>query len=347
MASVSQATEISDASNRMQKRATSVLQMHLTDRCNLRCSHCYQGDSTSNEMTADQILSIIDQFYSLCHIRGNAGRLSLTGGEPFVRGDFIAILKLVAARFPALRVSVLTNGTLLTENVVRDFAGAGEVGVQVSLDGAERTHDRIRGAGNYARALLGMKTLSSYGIQAVVSFTAQRMNFREFPAVARAARQVGARVVWTDRMVPAGRAQLSDVMTTSETLEFFEIVYQEKLLSEQLGEVTTKVAMGRSLQFLVNGGHPYHCSAGKRLLAVMPDALVFPCRRLPIPLGNALLVPLTEIYEKAQVVLARQNPCMSCVHSQRCAGGSRCLAYAVTGSLLSRDPGCWFTEAGQ
>ena len=347
LTSESQTPDTPNSGSRVQKRSTNVLQMHLTDRCNLRCSHCYQEGSISREMTAEQILSIIEQFHSISCIRGDKGRLSLTGGEPFVRHDFIAILKQVIARFPSLQVSILTNGTLITEGIARDIARAGQVGVQVSLDGAARTHDLIRGPGNHARALQGMKNLASYGIKPIVSFTAQRANLREFPAVVRAARQVGAKVVWTDRMVPTGKAQLCDVLNPSETREFFELVYQEKVLSERFGGGTTKVAMARSLQFLVGGGRPYHCSAGKHLLAVMPDGLVYPCRRLAIPLGNALLSPLSEIYDRANAFLERPNPCETCAHSRNCAGGARCLAYAATGNLLSRDPGCWFVEARQ
>jgi MoaA/NifB/PqqE/SkfB family radical SAM enzyme len=39
-----------------------LLQWHITDRCDLRCSHCYQETYSDPELNLSQLLSIVDQY---------------------------------------------------------------------------------------------------------------------------------------------------------------------------------------------------------------------------------------------------------------------------------------------
>lgn len=318
-----------------------ILQIHVTERCNLRCAHCYQSDSLSREMSLEQITGVVNQFQVICSAQKYIGQLTLTGGEPFVRSDFLEMLEKIASQYPSMRLAILTNGSLLTNEITSRLAKLHPAFVQVSIDGSENTHDHIRGTGSYGCALRGLEYLRANGIFSLVSFTAHRDNYREFPLVVEAARRVGAARVWTDRLAPFGRAEHLQILTPSQTQEFFNIVHEEQLLCAQYEGVTTQITMRRSLQFLVTGGRPYRCSAGRRLLAMMPDGLVYPCRRLPIPIANVLSVPLWEIRQRACKVIRKGNPCPSCPHAATCSGGSRCLTYATTGNILSPDPGCW------
>ena len=92
--------------------------LDLTHRCNLRCVHCYVGDShhveRSAEMDTGKIFSLLDE---ICE----AGCLYLliTGGDPLLRGDFPAIYRY--ARSKGLLITVFTNGTLISDEVLRLF----------------------------------------------------------------------------------------------------------------------------------------------------------------------------------------------------------------------------------
>jgi radical SAM protein with 4Fe4S-binding SPASM domain len=337
--------ELTSSNGLVLKKKVFILQMHITDRCNLRCTHCYQNDLKSSEVTADQIVRIVDQFCALCQQLGRKGQLTFTGGEPFVRSDFLRILETVASQYRELRIAILTNGTLLTDAIAARLALLSPVFVQVSLDGNETTHDSIRGAGNYARALNSLQLLHAHSIRSLVSFTAHQQNFHDFPAVVDAAARAGVTRVWTDRLVPFGKGEHLSVMTPAQTQEFFQIVHEEQLRCEREEAIATQVTMKRALQFLLTNQEPYRCSAGRRLLAVLPDGLVYPCRRLPIPVGNVLSSPLQEIYRQARKLMQREALCTTCQHAKSCAGGLRCLAYAIMGDLSSPDPGCWLPGA--
>ena len=85
--------------------------LHITQRCNLNCSYCYNKTNLnlpSKELTLDQLSDIATKFQKL-----NIRKLILTGGEALLRNDIIEICKLFKER--GLFIEVLSNGTLLAE----------------------------------------------------------------------------------------------------------------------------------------------------------------------------------------------------------------------------------------
>jgi len=125
-----------------------LLQWHITDRCNLFCSHCYQEASPSAEPSFDELLLILEQFKEFIHrCREQSGsrrfkaHITVTGGEPFIREDFIALLERLAADSHLFSFAILTNGTLLTPAIVQSLIRLKPGFVQVSIDGAKETQD--------------------------------------------------------------------------------------------------------------------------------------------------------------------------------------------------------------
>ena len=81
----------------------------------------------------------------------------------------------------SLSVAVLTNGTLIDAAIARRLRSWRPRFVQVSLDGDRATHDRIRGAGAFDRAVTGLECLVREDIPAFMAFTAHRDNYRDVP----------------------------------------------------------------------------------------------------------------------------------------------------------------------
>jgi len=319
-----------------------VLQWHITERCNLRCSHCYQGDRPAPELALDELLLLLDQYDRLlARLRRNGpvqGHVTVTGGEPFLRRDCLTLLRAVAER--GHTIAVLTNGTLIDDQLARELRAIGPLFVQVSIDGTPATHDRIRGRGNHARVACALALLRRHKLRTLVSFSAHRANYRELPAVVHLAMKHRVPVVWADRVIPWGRGEAfsSAVLDPHETRELFRIMAATRQEVSRRWFCPTRVAMHRGLQFLEGGGRPYRCSAGRSLLALMPNADLYPCRRLPLPVGNLWHTPLEELYFESPVLLSLRDRrrvsrgCEGCPHAERCGGGLRCLAYAMKGS---------------
>lgn len=105
--------------------------------------------------------------------------------------------------------------------------------------------------------------------------------------------------------------------------------------------------MNRGLQFL-KGGECYKCSAGDKLITVMADGTVYPCRRMPIDCGNIFTNSLSKIYE-CKIFSELRNykeidGCNKCIYLEKCGGGLKCLSYAVEGTPFKKDEGCFLSN---
>ncbi|MCB9702836.1 MAG: radical SAM protein [Myxococcales bacterium] len=141
-------------------RTPTRLVLDITRRCNLRCAMCRTWEAPSaGELTAAEILGIIDQLPGLCW-------LDVTGGEPFLRADAGELLRAIAVRGRALQVLHFpTNGwfsarTIAATRGILEARDDLEVIVTVSVDGPPALHDRIRGrAGAFDRAIATFRGL--------------------------------------------------------------------------------------------------------------------------------------------------------------------------------------------
>jgi radical SAM protein with 4Fe4S-binding SPASM domain len=110
--------------------------------------------------------------------------------------------------------------------------------------------------------------------------------------------------------------------------------------------------MHRGLQFLVGGGRPYHCNAGDSLITVQHNGDVYPCRRMPIRVGNLKETRLAELYYSSDLLCALRDQqrvsrgCEACCFAPLCRGGLKCLSYATTNDSFTADPGCWLAARG-
>lgn len=335
--------------------AEMILQWHITERCNLACAHCYQDGRPMPELGYGDMLDVFNLFHDFMMARrngpdtwGDRAQITLTGGEPFVRDDFMVLLERFASERSWVSCAILTNGSLIDDAAARNLRRIKPEYVQVSVEGSEATHDRIRGRGNWRRTVEAIKLLVKNEIHTLIGFTAHRRNFREFTDVAELGSRLGVARVWADRLVPLGSGAAMQTLRPDETREFVEGM---RAAAKKFSTKRTEIAMHRALQFRAGGGRPYHCTAGDTLLALMPNGDVYPCRRMPIRVGNVREQPIGDIYEKHDLLIElreRRRPCAgceSCIYAGVCRGGLHCLAHAVGGDPFTRDPGCWGATA--
>ena len=102
-------------------------QIRVTNRCNLSCPYCYANDDTTSiDMSLDKLYELVD----ICEREGVLG-ITWTGGEPFCRTGFVDILKRTHQK--GIRQTVLTNGTLLSEELTKDLP-RDNLNFQISLN---------------------------------------------------------------------------------------------------------------------------------------------------------------------------------------------------------------------
>lgn len=321
------------------------LQWHLSEACNLKCLHCYQENHTPVQLKYDDLIKILKQYRELLDKLKTTGHINLTGGEPLCSPYFFKILDEFKKDSNKYSFSILTNGTLITEEYAEKIKSYNPEYVQVSLEGGKRMNDYIRGKGVYKKVAQAIKILKKHGIYVSLSFTATKLNYKEFPKVVKFAEKYGVDTIWSDRFIPLSKDNDNDfMMNLEETNEYLKIMEEERQKLKRKHSKTT-VAMYRALQFQMTNDYPYVCTAGKTLLTVMENGDLVPCRRMPIFVGNLLEENMYDLYKKSQIIKDLQKDttpteCRSCEHSKLCAGGLKCLTYAIYKNLNHKDVGC-------
>ena len=142
------------------------LHIYLTNECNLRCPHCYMfaGNKIENELNTDEIYLLLRNFKNF----GGAS-ITLSGGEVCTRLDLFDIVQF--AKSIGLEVQILTNGTLWNDEQINKISPFLH-DVQISIDGYnEEENEKIRGKGNYEKALHSLDLFVKNNVKAEVAIT--------------------------------------------------------------------------------------------------------------------------------------------------------------------------------
>ena len=113
----------------------------LTLRCTARCVMCTHWFTKEEELTTEQWKEF---FAELIDGLGPYTKINVSGGEPFVRKDILEILGFATSR--SNMVGVISNGFAMKKDLARKVMDLGLFNTNVSIDGLEETHNRLRGA---------------------------------------------------------------------------------------------------------------------------------------------------------------------------------------------------------
>lgn len=143
------------------------LRISVTDRCNQRCVYCRPSedcDFVEREETLryEEIQRLV-RLFAACGI----DRVRLTGGEPLIRRDVVALVAALAGTEGIHEVALTTNGLLL-EPTAADLKAAGLSRVNVSLDSLQAdSYRRITGCDDLPRVLRGIHRALEVGLRPV------------------------------------------------------------------------------------------------------------------------------------------------------------------------------------
>lgn len=143
------------------------MHLYLTNKCNLRCPHCYMysGSENLDELSTEEILKLFQDYKTIA----KGKKLTISGGEPSTHTDFDLIVK--KASNLGLQVKLLTNGTLMNDKRIESLACCLS-SVQISIDGySEESNAIIRGVGHFEKSLKAVDRLLDYGIETSIAVT--------------------------------------------------------------------------------------------------------------------------------------------------------------------------------
>lgn len=150
------------------ERPVTYLRLSLTDRCNLRCQYCMPAEGLPwipgpDRMQDDEIIALLRDVYVPLGVQ----KVRLTGGEPMLRQNLVALVGRIAA-IPGIDDLAMSTNGLLVAPVAQRLADAGLRRVNISIDSLqpERFAAITRG-GELSRVMAGVDAALAAGLAPV------------------------------------------------------------------------------------------------------------------------------------------------------------------------------------
>ncbi|MBI5639149.1 MAG: radical SAM protein [Nitrospirae bacterium] len=338
------------------------IQWHLTERCNLRCRHCYQTGGRTDELSFDEIREVISEVSDMLRAWADSFDMefspsfNITGGEPFLREDIFEIMGELDRM--GFAIYLLSNGTLIDRHKARKLAILGIKGVQISIEGPEDVHDMIRGKGSFSASIRGVNHLLEAGLTVTLNATLSDLNAGDFPAMISLASSIGVQRLGFSRLVPSGRGAglLNKMISKARVKDIYETIFSREVKGLEIVTGDPVASQMKSLPPEEDSGEIARagCAAGISGLTFLPDGTIVPCRRLFVPLGNVRKDSLREVWAGSGVLEMLRDrkrykgKCSTCSRWADCRG-CRAIAYAYAQSrgdddFLAEDPQCFIQD---
>jgi uncharacterized protein len=333
-----------DWANANARRYTALVTLNLD--CNLACPYCYEdhfrGKSYMSEATADILIETI--------LNGpiSAGKevlLDFYGGEallsiPLIRRIAKPLHEASKKRGIAFSFNLVTNGTLLTRNVVEELIGFGLVGAKITIDGPPQIHNSQRpfvsGKGSFDIIMSNLKEVCGL-IKVQVGGNFTRTNYQFFPELLDILKAEGVStdmlyMVQFSPVIPtAGEAGLGDfamgcACTNEPWLIEASLYLREEILKRGWNTPKPKL-MGCMVEF-------------ENDLIVAWDGSIFKC---PAFMGwsdlkiGTLADGISDYKESHNMDVWKNDECFECSYLPLCFGGCRFLQRLRTGAIDGVD----------
>ena len=113
----------------------SSIRLEITSKCNLNCMYCHNKEynNKNDDMTTLEILQLITKLKEVYGIN----KVLLTGGEPTLNKDLYRIIENLTSQ--NIKVDMVTNGLLLTPNMIEKLETSGLKRIRISIDEIGKT----------------------------------------------------------------------------------------------------------------------------------------------------------------------------------------------------------------
>jgi uncharacterized protein len=304
------------------------LYLNITNNCPLRCRHCsVEATSGNRDMPLDTVVKVIGEAVDTGY-----KEVSLNGGEPFVYGDFEALLdRMGEMKHPRTRFALFTN--LYCDFTDALAAKALEVfdAITVSLDGDRDEHDARRGKGSFDRTCANIRRLVAMQAQDCklsvrATLTPEQKRRGVHDSVRGIARELGVESVYITRAYPIGRAKdlesIYDIDRPGDDGTFFKKPFRPR----------------------------NSCGIGKNL-HVTPEGNAYPCwavMDISAPMGNVGdgLKKITANYRRfnnRDYTVDARKKCKECEVRYICGG----ICYALSEADCSRLKNFFLDKLGE
>jgi len=249
--------------------------LYVTERCQLRCGHCYMGDRLERglSLSFEQATRIMD------HCRTLGGEyITFLGGEPTLHPDLPRMVDY--ARDQGYR-QVMINSNGLLERTIDRIAPEKLHYISFSLDGASaQTHDAIRGAGMFDQTVPCIRSTVAAGYPVRLICTISQLNIGDAPRLLSLADELGVNMVNFHVFSEEGRGIAnaeSWSLSPQEWIDFYEHLESIKDNYRTSIWYPPTYATRERLDKYVDAGFRGCVGASLDRLSIFPDGRAYVC----------------------------------------------------------------------
>ena len=288
---------------------------NITRTCNLRCVHCYSDSMAMQypgELTWEQMKNVVDDLAAY-----QVPSLLLSGGEPMIHPRFFDLVDLATEK--GLKLTISTNGTLITPEKAALLKAANVAYVGISLDGIGKIHDEFRRKeGAFDAAVCGFKNCHDVDQKTGLRLTLTRHNVENINQILDFIEEKEIKRVCFYHLVPAGRGSAMQVLAAEEARHAIDTLisrvesWHKQGIDRELLTVTQPADGAYLLVRMENENHPNLAearrllswnggganSSGRGIANIDTQGNVHPDQFWQdITLGNVKRMPFSEIWE--------------------------------------------------
>ncbi len=301
------------------------MDLAITYRCNLNCSHCYTGGpQETEELSLDDWKRVLEKLWQI-----GIPQLVFTGGEPTLREDLVSLI----AEADEFVTGLVTNGTRLAE-LAEPLHEASLDYAQVTLEAHEpEKHNRMVAAGDedaFAQTVAGIRKALEIGMEVATNTTLTSENAAGFEELLRFGRDLGLANMACNSLICSGRGTAAKRDDSLTPKDLKGILTAANRTAQELGinlQWYTPTCY-HELNPLELGFGPKSCSAAAHNMTIQPDGTVLPCQSWPEAVGRILEDDWGSIWEHPVCQKLRHHgfgkdraECAECDLLALCGGG--------------------------
>ena len=264
------------------------VQWKITEECNLKCKHCYEGEKKHMCLSKQDISKIFDVL-----INSQILSLTITGGEALLVDDLAHHVSKCLEN--GIAVNIFTNGLLLDKFI--DRMAKKEVidllSIEVSIDGDEKEHDFIRGEGNFKKTLTNIKYALDNGYNIITNTVINKKNSCSIIPMMKKLNKLGVTTIQLSNLMMKGWAvdnKDSLYMSRKEIQELYKKIEDNINFDFYYADISNDAYLkkdGVPKRYL--GKNTWKCCAGTARITIDFDGEVLLCPSLPqYSIGNIL-----------------------------------------------------------
>ena len=269
--------------------------LRLTYRCDLACPHCLVGAQAAH---GDLRLAGWERVLAELPVIG-ARKVLLTGGEPLLHPDLVALVRFISAR--GIPVDLNSNLQRMTPALLDDLRRAGLTELSVSLEGPAAVHDRMHGkAGALAQTLRAIRWAAERGLQVDASCCLTVDNVPYLRELFGLLVALPLQSFTVSRLFPIGHGKGAARQAVAQA----EL---DALYADLLRDWLPRAPFPVRLVGLLGCPRPADCGRGESLIGLTPQGEVVACvlavenpASVPHPLGAGLAEAVARVRAELQ-----------------------------------------------